>query len=626
MRSASITPPQLFRAAKRTSFETFLDYFLDYGPKHHSLGTPSARGRPQHHRKKRTRSIGAMTFANAPTSTVMLPGEGQIIKPSNCGLVISEKDMLDGVITLTNYRLMWQENLTLDLLSIPVAVIERTEVKKRGKKLVTLTINCKDKRRAMLIYDAKKAPLSMLQQSLKMMAFPKIQTKMFAFAYKFTPSDAKQGFDGWSCNDFEKEYGRLGLLNKSTYLRVTQINKNYQFSESYPAQILVPGNITDEQLARVGKYRSRARIPAVVFIHPRTRATISRCAQPMAGIGQTRCSEDETLINSLRVINPNNNQAIYLYDARPKTAAMGNKVMGKGFENVSHYDSAVLEFCNIDNIHAVRKAYDDLMLLTLGPEPQDQAEFFGRLGQTKWLYHIRMILVAACKIARTVEEKQASCVVHCSDGWDRTSQLCALAQLIMDPHTRTARGFATLIEKEWISFGHCFEERIGHGREEIHSQRSPVFVQFIDCVWQLLRQAPTLFEFTEEFLIAVLDHVYDCRFGTFLFNWESQRKKADYRNKTVSLWSYMLDPGQADLFINKVYQFTPKEIKESSCYPSVDVRRIVLWEAYHMRYNSAYTDNSLTRAIAVMDMSRGAPSAAKPGASGSSTDQKGGAR
>ena len=46
-----------------------------------------------------------------------------------------------------------------------------------------------------------------------------------------------------------------------------------------------------------------------------------------------------------------------------------------------------------------------------------------------------------------------------------------------------------LVEKEWISFGHKFNHRIGHG-EDKHSdaERSPVFLQFIDCVWQIYIQ------------------------------------------------------------------------------------------------------------------------------------------
>lgn len=47
-------------------------------------------------------------------------------------------------------------------------------------------------------------------------------------------------------------------------------------------------------------------------------------------------------------------------------------------------------------------------------------------------------------------------IVHCSDGWDRTSQMSALAQIMLDPYYRTIHGFCVLIEKDWISFGHMF--------------------------------------------------------------------------------------------------------------------------------------------------------------------------
>lgn len=41
-------------------------------------------------------------------------------------------------------------------------------------------------------------------------------------------------------------------------------------------------------------------------------------------------------------------------------------------------------------------------------------------------------------------------LVHCSDGWDRTSQLVALAQVMLDPFYRTIAGFAVLVEKDWL--------------------------------------------------------------------------------------------------------------------------------------------------------------------------------
>ena len=36
-------------------------------------------------------------------------------------------------------------------------------------------------------------------------------------------------------------------------------------------------------------------------------------------------------------------------------------------------------------------------------------------------------------------------LVHYGDGWDRTSQLSALALLMIDPYFRTMEGFAVLV-------------------------------------------------------------------------------------------------------------------------------------------------------------------------------------
>lgn len=70
---------------------------------------------------------------------------------------------------------------------------------------------------------------------------------------------------------------------------------------------------------------------------------------------------------------------------------------------------------------------------------------------------------------------------------------------MMDPYYRTMAGFRVLIEKEWLAFGDKFNDRYGDADviASAHEERSPVFTQFIDCVWQLTSQFPHAFEFSE---------------------------------------------------------------------------------------------------------------------------------
>jgi len=176
---------------------------------------------------------------------------------------------------------------------------------------------------------------------------------------------------------------------------------------------------------------------------------------------------------------------------------------------------------------------------------------------------------------------KASVVTHCSDGWDRTSQLSALAQLLLDPYFRTMEGFVVLIEKEWLSFGHKFAERFGHQCPNYsNDQRAPIFTQFIDAVWQLTRQFPLAFQFNERFLLDLIHHVVSCRFGTFLFETAKEREEHNVKAKTPSLWTYMLAKHNHFRYHNTLYS---PLLTNFRLIPNTSARCIVLWEGYFMK-------------------------------------------
>lgn len=67
---------------------------------------------------------------------------------------------------------------------------------------------------------------------------------------------------------------------------------------------------------------------------------------------------------------------------------------------------------------------------------------------------------------------------------------------------------------------------MGHVITSTTSEQSPLLLLFLDCVWQLLQQFPSEFEFTETYLTTVWDSVFLPIFDTFLFNSEHDRLQA----------------------------------------------------------------------------------------------------
>uniref|UniRef100_A0A667Y7E3 Myotubularin n=1 Tax=Myripristis murdjan TaxID=586833 RepID=A0A667Y7E3_9TELE len=478
---------------------------------------------------------------------------------------------LKGKVFITNYRLYFKSSDadSAVMLNVPLGVICRVEkmggASSRGENSYGLDITCKDMRNLRFALKQEGHSRRDIFEILFRYAFPVSHGLVSHLMHCISLSNPQVHSD--DCH-----YLFQGLPNDKW--RISFINKSYELCDTYPTVLAVPYKATEEDLRKVATFRSRGRIPVLSWIHRENQAVIARCSQPLVGMSGKRNKDDERYLDLVR--EANGTSKLIIYDARPNVNAVANKATGGGYEG-DEYQNAELIFLDIHNIHVMRESLKKLKDIVY--PNVEESHWLSSLESTHWLEHIKLVLSGAIQVADKVSSGN-SVVVHCSDGWDRTAQLTSLAMLMLDSHYRTLRGFQVLLEKEWISFGHKFASRIGHGdKNHADQDRSPIFVQFIDCVWQMTKQFPTAFEFNERLLLTILDHLYSCRFGTFLYNCESARDQHEVRLKTVSLWS--LVNSSNDIYLNPFY--TPESGRV--LYPVASMRHLELWVSYYIRWN-----------------------------------------
>lgn len=86
------------------------------------------------------------------------------------------------------------------------------------------------------------------------------------------------------------------------------------------------------------------------------------------------------------------------------------------------YKNAKLRFLNIPNIHVMRDSLRKLHELCLPHSSAGSAVFLSALESTHWLEYIHLLIVSAVRICNLMNAG-INVLIHCSDGWDRTSQV-----------------------------------------------------------------------------------------------------------------------------------------------------------------------------------------------------------
>ena len=322
-----------------------------------------------------------------------------------------------------------------------------------------------------------------------------------------------------------------------TAWRISDINHDYSYSATYPKVLCVPKAVSDNMLKYGGPFRSRSRIPCLAYLHSNG-GSITRSSQPMVGLQNKRNPQDERLVSAIfsshtaplqpsESSSPQNHSTTSLpasedaraessnggssdshsdmaladkdeekakipqkkvygstrrnliVDARPKVNAYMNRAGGGGVEDATNYGNGdvpvELVYLNIANIHVMRKSLEKVVDSFANSDYIKFKPSEDILRNSGWLGHIANMMDGAEMVARVVGLGGSHVLLHCSDGWDRTAQVSALAQIMLDPHYRTLEGFISLVQKDFLSFGHKFRDRDGiEGSEkwfEIENER-----------------------------------------------------------------------------------------------------------------------------------------------------------
>ena len=478
----------------------------------------------------------------------------------------------------------------------------------------------------------------------------------------------------WRVFDAAAEWARLALPRADW--RVSALNARHHVCEGYPAALVVPAHVDDAALARCAALHVAGRFPVVVWRSPTTGAVLARAsalllpeqqekqgkttfqqgktsvpadgvttatattsgvtATTTTGGGTTGAtatatgatgggekekdglSVEQEIVKCIRTAASRSSAAyVSVMDARARTPSAA----------AGRHERAHVICLSLADTHVLRESKHRLRRLILAQSAGNRArapDVAAGLGATGWLQHVRQLLAAAQRAAVSLAAG-TSVLAVCGTGCDQSAQLAALAQLLADGHYRTLRGFALLVEKEWVAFGHRFALRHGLGRLE-DSACAPLFLQFLDCVHQVRAQHPAAFEFNDAFLVDLATEAYAGRTGTFLANSALQRALRDLPARTASFWA-LADAARTH-YVSPDY-VPPENSSVASASASApltvrcDAAGITLWREFYLRHSPVVADNvafdrpllprepaAVTRALAASDSPDGSTAAA----------------
>ncbi|XP_062927160.1 myotubularin-related protein 10 isoform X1 [Mobula hypostoma] len=465
---------------------------------------------------------------NRANEAALLPGELVVSETSNvrkCIATDTSAHDLYGTLLCTNFKISFitkdvahfrklqYRNLLLEEHDISLTCVEQVvavnAAKKKRKVLgpnqhlkfkpTELIIYCKDFRIIRFCFN-ESDPQSARKICLVIAHYsqPKDLQLLFGFAYakeQCQNSDGRvNGADfSWQTPMFENyaDWDREIKRTGASEWRVSSVNEHYTTSTSLPKYFVVPSSLADEDLKQLAPSFNGARIPVWCW-HHWTGSSLVRMANIKPGI-QLR-KHDTRILKAIA-------------QSHPQKSEVFKSDLDKSLPKVSEVQLALVRLKQLC-IHDSFEETDE--------------KWLSSLENTRWLEYVRLFLKHSAELTQWMDNKNISVILQEEEGRDLSCVVASIMQLLLDPHFRTTLGFQSLIQKEWVAAGYRFLDRCNHLHDS-EKDECPLFLLFLDCVWQLLQQFPAAFEFTETYLTVLYDSSRIPLFGTFLFNSQHQR-------------------------------------------------------------------------------------------------------
>ncbi|XP_036703345.1 myotubularin-related protein 12 isoform X2 [Balaenoptera musculus] len=424
-----------------------------------------------------------------------------------------DESALDNDETQFKNKVIGENDITLHCVDQIYGVFDEKkktlfgQLKKYPEKLI---IHCKDLRvfHFCLRYTKEEEVKRIVSGIIHHTQAPKLLKRLFLFSYataaqNHTATDPKNHavmFDtlqDW-CWELERTKGNMKY-------KAVSVNEGYKVCERLPAYFVVPTPLPEEDVPRFQGHG----IPIWCWSCHSGCALLKMSALPK--------EQDDGILQ----IQKNFLDGIYKTIHRPP------------YETVKTEDLSS-NFLSLQEIQTAYSKFKQLFLIDNSTEFWDtDIKWFSLLESSSWLDIIRRCLKKAIEIIECLEAQNMNVLLLEENASDLCCLVSSLVQVMMDPHCRTRFGFQSLVQKEWIVGGHCFLDRCNHLRQS-DKEEVPVFLLFLDCVWQLVHQHPPAFEFTETYLTVLSDSLYIPIFSTFFFN-SPHQKDTNMHQRQLSL-------------------------------------------------------------------------------------------